>query len=115
MKQEQLTEIANSGKIEVALRPDPFAGNSYMDNTDCPLARAAKRHFGHGHGHISAGSVTLKVCDENFRDLLTLEIADGFGEDDHDLIKGQYGKDPEMRTHFYSVTLRPIRCSLRTK
>jgi hypothetical protein len=105
MRREQLLKIAKRKKIEVALRPEDFAGNTYLDTYDCPLARAAKRHF--GYEHVSVGSVTFKIRDENFNELLSLDIVGHFGDDDHDFVREQYESDPGMKKHVYVVTLSP--------
>lgn len=91
-------------KIEIPLIPSDFIGNRYVNNTDCPLARAAKRYF--DQPYVSCCSETLSI-----RDKVTgitqkfYTIKDGFSDQDYDFVKEQYEKDPKMKKVQYVVTL----------
>lgn len=90
-------------KIEIILLPSDFIDGEYGDISDCPVARAAKRHF--KTNDLSVGSRELVL----FKPFIEFyKIINTFSPEDYYYVKKQYSKDPEMKKTCYVVTLEKI-------
>ncbi len=95
-----------SKTIEIGLIPSDFKGNAFISNTDCPLARAVKRHFKiKNHENIFVKPDGVKLSKRNGSYNIKYIIKNRFTADDFLFVREQYENDPQMKKVQYVVTL----------
>lgn len=87
--------------VIVTFIPEDFIGNSFMDNEDCPLARACSRALGY---LVSVGCIYVKDINECS---ILFQVKEGFFHMDYEELKDRYKNNPDTKD-FYTVELIPV-------
>lgn len=89
-------------KIEILLLPSDFKRSDYTNPSNCPLAKATKRHFKFEKDYLGVTPSYVYINGQMYN------IKDSFGGADYQYVKDEYEKDPKMLKAQYVVTLIPI-------
>ena len=88
--------------MRIYLIPKDFKNSSFIDNEDCPLARAVKREL--KTTDVDVDPWELYINDKHFTIL-----NGGFKAEDYFFVKEEYEKDPKMEKAQYYVEIEEVK------
>lgn len=82
-------------EIKVFLTPEDFKDTYYSNCMNCPLARAARRHFNSDYALVDSSGVWMNGK--------TYMIKGKFDLNDHGYVKEQYEKHPKKDQYYVTL------------